>query len=77
MKKRYFQTSDFPLAVTLSIWFPIGRLDKTNQKRAVFYFAYTSELDQLVNEYNRSALRVNPAEFYQASRLIKSRLYQN
>jgi hypothetical protein len=70
-----FQTSDFPLVVTLSVWFPIESVDRTDYQRASFAFCRNKKLDELVAAFYSRELNVEPQAFYQAMKTVKSRLY--
>lgn len=71
----YYRCSDFPLIVTLSLWFPIEGIDRTDSKRTCFLFPQSEELTNVVAAYSRLELKVSPLAFYQASKNIKTRLY--
>lgn len=70
-----FSTSDLALATTLSLYFPIKYIDRTNNDRVEFTFDNSSELQKLVEAFWRNELRIEPKQFYQQQRIIKARLY--
>lgn len=70
-----YRTSDFALAVVLSLSYPIEAVDKENPRRAYFVFRGDSELNAKVEAFYRDDLRVSPAAFFNQMRLLKARLY--
>jgi hypothetical protein len=70
-----FITSDLSLAATISLWFPIDLIDKTNPGKVLFLFKREFELDKLLEGYWRGELRVEPKMYFASLRSIKSRLY--
>ncbi len=72
----YFQTKDLPLAATLSLWYPLQRIDKTNPDKAIFIFRKDENFNQLVEAYWRGELKVNPISYFAQLKFIKSRLYE-
>ena len=72
----FFKSSDLSLAVTISLWFPLDSIDKTDPKRAEFIFKREQGLDELVESYWRGELKVEPKQYSSQMRIIKSRLYE-
>lgn len=71
----YYQTSDLALATTISLWYPVEAIDKTDPHKAIFLFRRDQNLDQLVESYWRGELKVSPAVYFNQLKVIKSRLY--
>lgn len=76
MNNNLFKTSDFALATTISLWFPVEMIEKTDPRKAIFYFKRDESLDQLVESYWRGVLKVNPLAYFSQLKAIKSRLYE-
>ncbi|MDD5738506.1 MAG: DUF5659 domain-containing protein [Candidatus Pacebacteria bacterium] len=74
-KDNFYKTSDFALAVVLSLSFPIYEIDKENPRRAYFVFEQTKELDEMVDSYYRDDLKISPMAFFNQTRALKARLY--
>lgn len=71
----YYRTSNFPLAVVLSLHFPVEDIEKEhNSQRAFFVFKSTPELEQVISDYWADSLRIEPKEFYNQTKTLKSRL---
>lgn len=73
--KEFYRTSDFALAVVLSLSFPINDIDKENPRRAYFVFEQTKELSEMVDSYYRDDLKISPMAFFNQMRALKARLY--
>jgi len=71
----YYQTSDLAQATTLSFYFPIKSVDKTNPKRVVFVFKRDKDLDNHIEAYWRGELKVEPQQFFNQLKTIKTRIY--
>ena len=70
-----YQTSDLALATVVSLFYPIESVDRTNPRKAQFLFCRDRKLDDLVDEYWRGELKVEPQQFFNQLRLVKTRLY--
>jgi hypothetical protein len=73
----YYKTSDLFLAVTISLWFPLDSIDKSNPNRAEFIFKRETKLDELVESYWRGEISVEPKQFASQIKIIKTRLYDH
>jgi len=73
----FYLTSDLSLAATLSLFFPLVEIDKSNGRKAVFLFRKSAELEELVESYFQNAIKVVPRAYYNQLRDIKARLYSN
>lgn len=74
-KDIYKEVGDFALATVISLFYPIEAIDRKNPRKAQFLFKQTDALDQLIERYWRGELRVEPQAYFNAMRIIKSRLY--
>ena len=72
-----YTTSDLALATTLSLFFPIETIDKTNPKRALFVFEKSPDLDKTIYEFYHDTLKIAPQVFFSKLREVKTRLYEN
>jgi hypothetical protein len=72
----YF-TSDLSLCTTISLFFPIEDIDRSNPRKAVFVFQKTPELEKLIDEYFRNEIKVSPQVYFNQLRAVKARLYAN
>lgn len=75
--KNYYQSSDLALATTLSLFFPIENIDKTNPHRAIFKFKRAIALDKVIEAYWKKEIKVTPQDFFQQLKVIKTRLYSH
>jgi len=74
--KYLYTCSDLSLASTLSIWFPILKINTTNPRKADFYFSDTKELQEKIEKYWKNEILVEPKLMFQSIKLLKSRIYQ-
>lgn len=72
--KDFYRTTDLALAAVLSLSFPIEAIDRQSRK-AQFIFKRENGLDQLIENYWRGGLKVEPQAYFQELRVIKARLY--
>ncbi|HLL60640.1 MAG TPA: DUF5659 domain-containing protein [Candidatus Nitrosocosmicus sp.] len=73
----YYSTSDLALAATISLFYPLESIDKTNPHKAEFLFKRDASLDQLIESYWRRELKVEPQTFFTQLKFIKNRLYSD
>lgn len=73
----FYLTSDLSLAATLSLFFPLVEIDRSSNRKAVFLFKRSTELEELVESYFQNAIKVVPRAYYNQLRDIKARLYSN
>ena len=71
----YYCTSDLTTAVTLAIFFPLELIDKTNPRKALFVFRRTDDLEKKLQQYWHRSLLVEPQEFSNQLKSLKTRLY--
>lgn len=73
--ENYYQTSDLNLCVTISLWYPIEAIDRTNPRKATFLFKRDEKLDELLELYWKRQLKVEPQTYFSQLKAIKARLY--
>lgn len=74
--KKYFTTSELPLCASLiCLNFSLDSLDKTNPQRTIFIFKQSKELSKAVNDFWQRKIRLEPLEYFEATRYLKSRIY--
>jgi len=71
----FFRTVDLSLASTIFMFYPLEDVDKQNPRRAEFMFKRTQELDELIENFWRGELKIDPRAYFDALRAIKARLY--
>ncbi len=70
-----YSTTDLTTAVTLSLFFPIEAIDKTNPNKAYFLFKRIGDFDVLLEAFWRRQLKIEPQTFAAQMKAIKTRLY--
>ncbi len=74
--EEYYSTSDLYLVSTLTLWFPIESLDKSNPEKTIFNFLLTTHFQETINKYWRNELLVEPKALLNNLKVIKTRLYE-
>lgn len=72
---QFYKTSDLGLATSLSLFFPVKTIDRSNPRKVLFVFEQTDELNDFVNKYWRSEITVEPQTFTNQIKNIKTRIY--
>lgn len=71
-----YDTSDFPLTVTLyTLGHRLLRVDKSDPKRAVFIFQYEPDIYDDVQAFFNDGLSLNPRTVLFNTRMVKDRLH--
>jgi len=71
----YYLTSDLALSATISLWYPLDCVDKTDPQKVTFIFKRDDNLDQLIESFWRGSLKVEPQMYFNQLKAIKSRIY--
>ena len=75
-ENNYYNTSDLYLVATLTLWYPLESLDKTNPEKTVFNFLLTEDFQKTLDKYWRNELLVEPKALLNNLKVIKTRLYE-
>ena len=73
----YFSSSDLALVTTISLYYTVDSLDRSNLPKIQFLFKRDSDLDHFVESYWKGEVRVNPITFFNQLKTIKSRIYEH
>lgn len=71
----FYRTADLALSATIFLFYPLEAIDKQDPRKAQFLFKRVDGLDELIENYWRGDLKVEPQAYFNALRLIKARLY--
>lgn len=71
----FYKTADLALATAISLFYSLEAVDRQNPRKAQFLFKRNSKLDGLIDSYWREELKVEPQAYFNALRIIKTRLY--
>lgn len=74
-EKKTFSTSDLALITTLSLYSPIESTEFLENKRIIFVFQKSEKLTDLVDMYWRGELRIEPQQFFNQLKVIKTRIH--
>lgn len=74
--KNLFCTSDFGLSAALiSIGYPLISLDRTNPRKVQFVFNKKEKIEEDVIAYWNDQLQVKAKTYFDATKMLKNRLY--
>jgi len=76
-QKDLYKTSDLSLATTLSLFCPIETLERINPHKVCFVFKRNKKFDELLEQYWKQDLKVEPQLYFNQLKIIKARLYAN
>jgi len=76
-KDDFYKTSDLALAVVISLFYPIEKVDKTDSGKAYFCFKRSEKLEQLIQNYWKQELKIEPQNYFNQLKIVKARLYAN
>ncbi|MDD3661472.1 MAG: DUF5659 domain-containing protein [Candidatus Dojkabacteria bacterium] len=75
-KDMYFTTYDLNLAaVCVASGLPLENLERNPHGKSLFFFSHSTQLDEVIRDYWRGKLRINPVELFNALKSIKNRMY--
>lgn len=74
-EKNLYGTADLALAAAIYLFYPLEVIDRENPRKATFMFKHDNRLDTLIEKYWRGELKVDPQAYFNALRIIKTRLY--
>lgn len=74
--KLSFFSSDLALATTLSLFFPITRIDKQNPRKVIFAFERTRNLEHFLDKYWNRKIQVEPRQYFDQLKALKARIYE-
>jgi hypothetical protein len=70
-----YKTSDLALATVISLYFPIESIDSSDKRRVFFIFKKSQELNELVDSFWTRKVCVEPQQFFNQLKVIKTRIY--
>jgi hypothetical protein len=76
MNKHMYHTSDLACAAAISLYVPLENVDRSDPRRAQFIFARTSRLEDIVSEFQKRQLSVEPRAYFDQIKALKTRLYE-
>lgn len=71
-----YKTATLPLAVCLSLTFPLRSIEKGTDRNLIFVFDETQDLLNAIELYWNKQLQVEPQTFFSRMRELKARLYE-
>lgn len=74
-ENKIYKTSDLALSAYLAVTFPVLKIEKDNDKRALFLFGSSNAIEELIKKYWDKSATVNPLDYYYSLKNLKARLY--
>lgn len=78
-EKLLFKTTDLALATTLfSVNIPLESIERSSDtKKVKFVFSKENKnIEQILHQYWRKEIRIEPQTYFQSLRLLKNRIYE-
>ena len=75
--QQFYKSADLGLVTTLSLFFPIKKIDRSSPRKVLFFFDLTNKLNNFINEYWQNKIVVEPQAFINQIKNIKTRIYSN
>ena len=72
-----FISADLALVTTLSLFFPITRIDKQNPRKVLFKFSRNKKLEAFIDRYWKKEILVEPRTYFDQLKSLKARIYGN
>ena len=74
----FYRTSDLALCGALvCLGFVVQEVERVNPSRVVFIFQDSSQLQEVVGEFWRNELKVDPLKYFSEIKLLKARIYKH
>lgn len=74
----FFRTSDLALATAISVsGIAIEAMQQSDGQRMFFIFTKSDKLTDLVNQFWRGELRVDPLAYFNQLKVLKTRIYRH
>ncbi|OGG04880.1 hypothetical protein A2Z33_06275 [Candidatus Gottesmanbacteria bacterium RBG_16_52_11] len=75
ISNKTYTSTDLSLVGYISLFSPILSVDKTNPKKVSFSFSKDSEVEKLLDLFWSGQARVEPNDYFNQLKQIKSRIY--
>ena len=77
--EEFYKTADLALVAVLLLFIPdsLEICDRTNPRKVFFAFRRGKQLDELVGQYWKRELMVEPQDFFNQLKLAKVRIYDH
>ena len=71
-----YSTCDLALAAVISIYYPFRIINKENSGKVYFIFQKDKNFDLLLEQYWCGDLKIEPKQYFNSIKILKSRIYQ-
>ena len=74
----FFRTSDLALATAISVLgIAVEAMQQSDSERMFFIFTKSDKLTDIVNQFWRGELRVDPLAYFNQLKVLKTRIYRH
>ena len=73
----YYKTNDLALAGAISLWYSLAAIDKQNPSKVVWIFEKDEQLLELLEQYWRNELKVEPQAYFYQIKKLKNQIYNS
>ncbi|MDD5146891.1 MAG: DUF5659 domain-containing protein [Candidatus Pacebacteria bacterium] len=74
---KIFRTADLAITAALSIFgFIVDEVERISPTRSVFIFKDSFKLQEIIKQYWRSELKVEPQAYFNQLKVLKARIYE-
>lgn len=75
--KDLFRTADLAITAALCVCgFIVDEVEKVSSSRSVFIFKNSAALEEIIDDYWRGKLKVEPQAYFNQLKNLKARIYQ-
>ena len=77
-ENKYFKSSDLSLIATLQVFgYQIEKIERNNSEKVIFAIKQDDKLSELVQAFWSRNLSVEPLQYFESLKVVKSRIYQS
>lgn len=76
-ENQFYKTADLALVAVILLFTPdsLEVVDRANSRKVLFVFRKSPQLDELVDQYWKREIKVEPQAFFNQLKLAKIRIY--
>lgn len=76
-ENKYFKSSDLSLIAMLQVFgYQIEKIERNNSEKVIFAIQQDDKLSELVQAFWSRSLKVEPLQYFESLKVVKSRIYQ-
>lgn len=70
-----YRTNDLALATAISLWYPVKFDKELGSSKISFVFSNGHEIQNLIEQYWKGTLSVDPQRYFQQLKVLKARIH--